>query len=152
MSVAVLTGVRTDRSRWLLLGSLALNLFFIGVAIAMFVRQPPPADRSISTRIERLAAALPEPDAVVLRGKYQANRAAVDNARADYEKSREVIRATLRTEPFDSAAMRAAMNTTRAARQNFDQLLQDVILAAAGDMSQAGRNRLANYGTQQNNR
>ncbi len=27
-------------SRWLLLGSLALNLFFVGVAVAMFVRAP----------------------------------------------------------------------------------------------------------------
>ena len=48
--------------RWLLLGSLALNLFFIGVAIAFVIRTPAPAapaDRSDAARIERLVAADP---------------------------------------------------------------------------------------------
>jgi uncharacterized membrane protein len=136
---------RADSSRWLLLGSLALNLFFVGIAVAMFVRQPPPVDRSISTRIERLAAALPDPDAEILRRNYQANRGAVDAARAAYENSRDSIRQALRREPFDAAAMRNAMTQTRTARQNFDQLLQNVIVAASGEMSQAGRSRLADY-------
>ena len=45
-------------SRWLLLGSLALNLFFLGVAIAMAVRAPAPSywDRNVFVRVERLAA------------------------------------------------------------------------------------------------
>ncbi|MGI8527368.1 MAG: periplasmic heavy metal sensor [Pseudolabrys sp.] len=145
MSVAALSGARADSSRWLLLGSLALNLFFIGIAAAMFFRQPAPVDRSISTRIERLAATLPAPDAGILRRNYQANRDAVDGARAAYETSRDAIRATLRREPFDAGAMRTAMTQTRAARQNFDQLLQGVIVTAAGEMSPTGRNRLADY-------
>ncbi len=145
MSVAALPGTRSDSPRWLLLGSLALNLFFIGVAVAMLVRQPAVVDRSISTRIERLAATLPTPDADILRRNYQANRNAVDSARTAYETSRNAIRQTLRREPFDAGAMRAAMTQTRAARQNFDQLLQGVIVSAAGEMSPAGRNRLADY-------
>ena len=136
---------RTDGPRWLLLASLALNLFFIGAAVAMFVRTPAPVDRSISTRIERLAAALPAGDAEILRRNYQANRAAVDNARSAYESAREGVRASLRREPFDPDAMRAAMTQTRTARQGFDQLLQAVIVTAAAEMSQAGRNRLADY-------
>jgi uncharacterized membrane protein len=145
MSVAALSGTRSDSPRWLLLGSLALNLFFIGVAVAMFVRQPATVDRSISTRIERLAATLPASDADILRRNYQANRTAVDGARTAYETARDAIRQTLRHEPFDAGAMRAAMTQTRAARQSFDQLLQGVIVSAAGEMSPAGRNRLADY-------
>ena len=143
-----------DKPRWLLLGSLALNLFFIGIVVAMFVRQPTPVDRSISTRIERLAAALPGPDADILRRNYQMNRSTVDGARATYENSRDAIRKALRNQPFDASAMREAMTQTRTARQNFDQLLQGVIVAAAGEMSQAGRNRLADYppGSQSGNR
>jgi uncharacterized membrane protein len=139
--------------RWLLLGSLALNLFFIGMAVAIFVRQPAPVDRSISTRVERLAATLPAPDAEILRRNYQSNRAAVDGARAAYESSRDAVREALQHEPFDAPAMRSAMTQTRAARQAFDQVLQAVIVAAAGEMSQAGRNRLATYspGAQQGN-
>jgi uncharacterized membrane protein len=142
---SVLNARRADNSRWLLLGSLALNLFFVGISVAMFVRQPAPVDRSISTRIERLAATLPAPDAEILRRNYQVNRSAVDGARTTYENSRDNIRQALRREPFDAAAMRNAMTQNRTARQNFDQLLQNVIVAAAGEVSQAGRNRLADY-------
>ncbi|MFA6266824.1 MAG: hypothetical protein WC670_14060, partial [Pseudolabrys sp.] len=50
-------------TRWLLLGSLALNLFFVGIAIAMAVRPAPPSrtwDRDVFVRTERLAAGLPK--------------------------------------------------------------------------------------------
>ena len=47
-------------SRWLLLGSLALNLFFVGVAVAMAIRAPaPPAwDRNVFVRVEHIADTL----------------------------------------------------------------------------------------------
>ena len=69
-------------SRWLLLGSLALNLFFVGIAIAMLVRSPAPSywDRNVFVRVERLAATLPPADADILRGEIQANRAAIEIA------------------------------------------------------------------------
>ena len=54
-------------SRWLLLGSLALNLFFIGVAIAMAIRGPVPPptwDRNVFVRAERIAATLPPSDTI----------------------------------------------------------------------------------------
>ena len=62
MSIAhALPGATHGSPRWLLLGSLALNLFFIGVAIAMAVRAPAPSywDRNVFVRVERLAATLP---------------------------------------------------------------------------------------------
>ncbi|MBV9557198.1 MAG: periplasmic heavy metal sensor [Pseudolabrys sp.] len=150
--VSIASTSRADGPRWLLLGSLALNLFFIGLAVAIYVRQPAPIDRSISTRIERLAAVLPGPDADILRRNYQANRGAVDAARSNYETARESVRTVLRREPFDAGAMRGAMTRTRAARQDFEELLQNVIVAATGEMSQAGRNQLADYGPQQTNK
>lgn len=154
MNVASALGSsRADSPRWLLFGSLALNLFFVGFAVAMYVRQSPVVNRSISTRIERLAATLPGPDAEILRRNYQANRVAVDDTRATYDTSRNAVQAALRHEPFDAAAMRAAMAQASAARQNFNQLLQDIVVAASSEMSQSGRNRLADYppGSQQGN-
>lgn len=139
--------------RWLLLASLALNLFFIGVAGAVLVRHyvaaPPAAgtaaDRSDAARIERLAATLPAADADILRSQFASRRAAVDSARNVYRGAQETIRAALRGEPFSADAMRAGMAQTRAARQSFDQVLQGVILAAAAEMSPAGRNKLADW-------
>ena len=134
-------------SRWLLLSSLALNLFFIGIAAALAVRAPsPPAwDRDVFVRVERLAATLPPADADLLRGQIQSNRATIEDTQGKYRAAQDEIRQTLRSEPFDTAAMRAAMTQTRAARQNFDQVIQGVFASTAAKMSSAGRNALADW-------
>jgi len=131
--------------RWLLFVSLALNLFFFGVAAALWVRGPAPVDRSVPARIERLAAALPADDAQKLNAEYATNRGALDQAHGNYETAREAIRTALRREPFSAEAMQAAMAQARAARQGFDQAIQNVIANAAGQMSQDGRRKLADY-------
>ena len=89
-------------SRWLLLGSLALNLFFVGIAIAMMVRSPAPSywDRNVFVRVERLAATLPSADADILRGEIQANRAAIESTQAAYHSAQDSIHDVLRQEPF----------------------------------------------------
>lgn len=139
--------VARGSSRWLLLGSLALNLFFAGAAIALFIREPaaPAWDRNVLVRIEHLADTLPPADANLLRGRITTNRAAIEAAQSNYRASQSKIRDTLRVEPFDTAAMQAAMTETRAARQNFDQVLQGVFGGAAAQMSSAGRHALADW-------
>ncbi len=134
--------------RWLLLGSLALNLFFVGAAVALAVRGPAPVspfDRDVFVRIDRLSATLPPADAAQLRAQIEANRAAIKATQRSYRAAQDLIRQALRREPFDPEAMRAAMSQTRAARQNFDQTIQGVVAQAAGDMSPAGRNALADW-------
>ena len=135
-------------TRWLLLGSLALNLFFIGIAIAMVVRHPPPPriwDRDIFVRTERLAAGLPQADRDILLNEIQANRAAIEKTQTAYRAAQESIRDNLRKEPFDINAMRGAMNATRAARQAFDVAVQNAFASAAEKMSQNGRTALADW-------
>src|SRR4029077_13065601 len=74
MSVAqAFSATERGSSRGRLLRSLALNLFFVGVAIAMAVRAPAPSywDRNVFVRVERLAAALPPARrAYLLRAMY----------------------------------------------------------------------------------
>ncbi len=134
-------------SRWLLLGSLALNLFFVGAAVAMAIRAPAPStwDRNVFVRIERIAATLPPTDADLLRGQINANRAEIEDTQTKYRTAQHEIRATLRQEPFDPAAMREAMAKSRAARQNFDQVVQGVFAGVATQMSAAGRHALADW-------
>ena len=148
MSIAqAFSTVERGSSRWLLLGSLALNLFFIGVAIAMAVRSPPPSywDRNVFVRIERLAATLPPADADILRGEVSANRAAIENAQAAYHTAQDHIHDVLRQEPFDAEALRAAMARTRTARMMSDQAVQGVFAVVASKISPAGRQALANW-------
>src|SRR4051812_25620691 len=84
--------------RRLLLGSLALNLFFVGIIAALLVRTPELPDRSVAARIERLAASLPPADGDKLRAEFRADRAAVNGTRAAYDNARETIRGVLRRE------------------------------------------------------
>ena len=133
--------------RWLLLGSLALNLFFVGVAVAMAIRAPAPSywDPNIFVRVERLAATLPAADADILRGQINASHAAIEEAQTKYHTARQHIHDVLREEPFDVEAMRTAMAQTRNSRLAFDQTVQGVFAGVAGKISPAGRQALANW-------
>ncbi len=144
--------IAEDRaSRRLLLWSLGLNLFFIGLVAALLVRlyivppAPPPIDRSANGRIERIAAILPAADAELIRAEYRAKAAPVDAAREEFERDIDAVRQTFRAEPYDIGATRAAMAEARAAHQKFDILLLDIIASAASKMSPAGRQGLANW-------
>jgi len=138
-------------SRWLLLTSLALNLFFIGIGGALLLQSygsdiPAPRtgyDRSVAGRIERIAAALPPEDADRLRKAYQARRSDIDGARDAYRNKQDAVRAALRAQPFSLDALEAAMTEMRAARQEFDRGIHAFIAQQASEMSQAGRQRLA---------
>jgi uncharacterized membrane protein len=149
MSLAQLApAMMRSSSRWLLLGSLALNLFFIGVVVALAIRSPAPAsnwDRDIFVRVERIANTLPSQDAAALRTNIAAKRADIEAAQAKYRSAQDIIRAAMRAEPFDADALRAAMANTRAARQAFDQTIQGVFADAAGQMSPAGRQAVADW-------
>jgi uncharacterized membrane protein len=148
MTIAQIAPAMTrGSSRWLLLGSLALNLFFVGVAFALAIRAPAPPswDRNVFVRVERVAATLPPSDADLLRGQIKNNRATIEEAQTKYRTAQDVIRETLRQDSFEPETLRAAMAKTRAARQTFDQTIQGVFAGAASQMSSAGRHALADW-------
>jgi uncharacterized membrane protein len=149
MSIAQFAPAAMTRgsSRWLLLGSLALNLFFVGVAVAMAIRTPavPTWNRDVFVRIERIAATLPPADADLLRGEANADKQKLENAQSQYFNARQGIHAALRSDTFSVDDMRTAMARTRAARQSFDQILQGIFADAAAKMSHAGRLALADW-------
>ena len=138
---------RDGSSRWLLLGSLALNLFFVGVAVAMAIRAPAPSywDPDVFVRVERLAATLPPADADILRGQINANHAAIEQTQTQYHAARQRIHDALRQEPFNVEAMRTAMAQTRASRMAYDQTIQNVFADIAAKITPAGRQALANW-------
>lgn len=148
MSIAhALPAPARGSSRWLLLGSLALNLFFVGVALAMAIRAPAPSywDPNVFVRVERLAATLPPADAEILRKQIDANHTAIEDAQTKYHSARRHIHEVLRQEPFDVEAMRAATAQTRTARLAFDQTVQGVFADIAAKITPAGRQALANW-------
>lgn len=139
----------SPQPRWLLVISLALNLFFIGIAGSMAARYlfdtEVTAQRSDLSKIDQIAARLPTADGDLLRAEYARQRDTVEAARDAIHQKQDKIRAALRTEPFDAAAMRAAQAESRAARESFYQVLHGVVLTAASRMSTVGRNKLADW-------
>jgi uncharacterized membrane protein len=149
MSVAQFAPAATVRgsSRWPLLVSLAFNLFFVGVAVAMAIRTPAPSawDRNVFVRVERMAATLPPADADLVHDQMKVHHDTIADAQDNYFAAREGIRATLRRDPFNADDMRTAMAQTRAARQAYDQVIQGVFADIAEKMSPAGRHALADW-------
>ncbi len=148
MSVAFASSALTRGStRWLLLVSLALNLFFVGVVVAIAIRAPAPStwDRNVFVRVERLTATLPPADADIVRRAMQTHHDAIEQAQSNYQAAREEIRETLRQDPFKGEDLRAAMAKSRAARQAYDQIIQGVFADLAPQLSSTGRHALADY-------
>jgi uncharacterized membrane protein len=149
VSIAQALTMRTrNGSRWLLLGSLALNLFFIGIAVAMALRGPPPPPRwspDVFVRIDRLADALPPADGKTLRGAFADHHAAIETAQNSYHAARAAIHQTLREDPFKVEDLRAAMAKTRSARQDFDQVIQGVFADVAPRLSATARHEIADW-------
>jgi uncharacterized membrane protein len=143
-----------DRTtRWWLIGSLALNLLFIGtigtLAVRHMVAPPPQAaterPRTAAARIERLAAPLPAADAEKLRAAFRARETAAESGREGLNRAFERIQAAMRAEPFDAAQLRAAYGEVRAARPVYEQAMQEIIASAVGEMSREGRAKLSEW-------
>ncbi len=154
MFVSVTNGEGAVRLRWLLTGSLALNLLFVGAAGAVAFRYSSAGvplatvariDHDPMNRLNRLAASLPPNDAQLLRAQLRADEIKVAAAQADVRLTQEAVRNSLRAEPFDTATFNAAMAANHAAHEKFDKVLHDTIGTAAAKMSVVGRNKLADW-------
>lgn len=135
-------------SRVLLLVSLALNLFFIGAAVALAWRHYAWDRREAWTpgaRVERLAASLPSADADKLRAAFRTHMPAIESARGAYRAAHERLRESLRAEPYNADDVRAAMADIRGARGKLDEALQETILSASAQMGPDSRRALADW-------
>ncbi|MGB6760341.1 MAG: periplasmic heavy metal sensor [Xanthobacteraceae bacterium] len=131
------------RVHWLLLGSLALNLFFVGAAGAVAYRytgtvpltQVTRIDHNLVGRFDRIAESLPPADSDVMREQLREDAIKIATAQADLRLSQDDVRRSLRAEPFDAEAMRNAMMENHAAHERFDQVIHDMLATATGKMS-----------------
>jgi uncharacterized membrane protein len=143
-----------DRSpRWLLIVSLALNLFFVGAAGTLAARhyvtsaQPTATERprTAIARIERLAAPLPPADAEKLRAAYRAQAITAEGSRDAVNRALEHLQAALRRQPFDLEELRTALTEIRTTRPLYEQVMREIYLAAVAEMSTEGRIKLADW-------
>ena len=142
------------RARYLLLGSLTLNLVFAGAAGAVALQhatklaplQPVVGmDHGVEQRFDRIAAALPVNDAKILRTEFHAQAIKLATAETQVRLSEQAVRDSLRAQPFDPAAVRTAMAETSQARDRFFELVHETVAGATAKMSTAGRQALADW-------
>ena len=127
-----------------LLVSLALNLFFGGVIVGHrfgsrgdLELQITPA--KLKFAMERVLHALPENDAKVMRGLFEAQHADIAQRFQALQDARKAIGATLKAEPFDAAAFTADYEAMQARSQELQAAIHGVIKAAIPQLSAAGR-------------
>lgn len=134
--------------RFALIGSIAINLFLVGMAGVWAVKPfwrshfgpPPPIAENLT---ERMAAHLPPPDRAILRQAVQKRQ---DEIRAHMKTARGAqrdIRRALGANPFDPDAFTAASNRARAERDAAQIAMHQAMREAAIAMSAEGRAKLA---------
>lgn len=140
---------------YLLAASLALNVALAGVAGAMALRHAHTAPAALKPvagmqhgldfHLDRIAASLPPSDAQILHEEVDAEAVKLAAAEAEIRLSKEAVRDSLRAEPFDPQAVRAAMAETSLARDHLYRVLHNAFAVATARMSAAGRQRLADW-------
>lgn len=123
----------------LLGASLALNLVLGGVLWWRAASDLPPVSR-MQAHIERI---LPEPDRGTFQRAMEAGRPSYEPAQAALRDSHAAVRTALTHEPFDPAALRAAMAASRERWQAFGRSFEDSLAAGLSAISPGGRQLIA---------
>jgi len=129
-------------ARWLLPISLALNLFFVVVAVRHnpFLHPRPPGPRDV---IGFLKANLSPEDAAIVQQSFSAHIAAQTEAERETQRYPDSIRKALTAVPFEPDALRAALAEGRSRHEKMEESMADAFVEAASKISQDGRNKLA---------
>lgn len=129
-------------ARWLLPASLALNLFFVVLAVRHhpFWHPHPPNAGNI---VDFMKPNLPPADAEILQKSFDAHKAAMDEAHKAGQDFPEKIRAALTANPFNPDALKQAMKDGQAGHQVMEDAMSSALVDAATRMSPEGRAALA---------
>ncbi|MGH6672379.1 MAG: periplasmic heavy metal sensor [Xanthobacteraceae bacterium] len=148
------------RVRYLLLGSLMLNLAFVGAAGAMALQHTRDVPlqpvlgighHGVEHRFDHLLARLPAHDATIMRAMLRADAVKLATAEAQIRLSQVEVRDSLRAQPFDPAAVRTAMAETSRAHDHLFQLVHSALATATAEMSPAGRQTIADWPQRRDN-
>lgn len=134
---------------WLLVASLALNVYFGAVVGTHFFRDPRgpgpgPGPGRPGMMILDMAGSLPEPDARILRQAYEAHKSQFPDEPGQprgFERMREILAA----DPFDLEAFLKEESEFRANRAREGAVIGTILAEALPKMSDEGRKRLADH-------
>lgn len=130
---------------WLLLASLAANVF-LGVAVGTsFSRGPKGPPPRPDRMLEEMASILPSSDAQILRQAMESRRGELTADEGGPPRPFEDIRRVLSAEPFDVDEFVRVNSEFRAKHERIGAIIGEVLTEALPRMSPEGRKRLAEF-------
>jgi uncharacterized membrane protein len=136
---------RWNWKRIVIVGSIALNLFFIGLIGAWQGRAwfgPPPPGPTIPRMMQGALHDLPEDDRHLLERTFESHRMEIARLADQLRRTRSAMSRSLRQADFDPADFDAKAQDARQARGRLDAALHRVYRDAAMGMTPQGRDRL----------
>jgi uncharacterized membrane protein len=127
----------------LLLVSLVLNLAMGGFIAARVSRYHEQA--GMIHGMKALSQQMSEEDRKILRRTFASHWQDFRRLRREKEEIANAVRNAMRAEPFDEAALRAAMERLSAQLQQGGAVFQTVMIEAAAQLSPAGREALSRF-------
>lgn len=129
---------------WLLVASLALNVF-LGVTLSThFFRGPKGPPPRPEQMILDMADSLPEPDARILRQSLESHRSELAGEE-DQPPKGDRIREVLSSDPFDLEAFRQVTSEFHASHERTGRVITEILAEALPRMSYEGRKHLADH-------
>jgi uncharacterized membrane protein len=132
--------------RWLLAGSLLLNILLLGFGGAVAWRLRHGAVGLVQSGMIRT---LDPQDEQIMRQAFEAAQPQARAAQAQMRAAHLAVDAALRAEPFDPAALKTALDGWRAATDQFLASFEAPVLQGASAISPQGRREMADLGDRQ---
>ncbi len=139
--------------RWLLVASLALNLFLVGaIGAGIAVRHGPhlfDVGRDRAPRLigmpspHKIRAAVPDSARPIVDALFEAHRADMRARIGGLVAARHAVAEAIRAEPFDAAALAATMADLRARQDAVAEGAQGLMAELAGRLDPDSRDRIA---------
>ena len=130
---------RRNRTRWVLVASLGLNLVAAGIIGGAILKGPPPPDPGPGPALWSFARALPDPYRDDLGRSLRATRKEWIGPREAMESLSRRMAAALRAEPFDPAAVRALLAERNDVAHRLGLQGADLLMAQIARMSPEDR-------------
>ena len=139
------TATGKNWQKWLLIGSLALNVLIIGLLIGAMLRGPDRQKRppNFNGGLPGLIRAVPEGHHKTMKDAFREQKAAHADLRRELGVLRREFIVALQAEPFDMGVVEAALDKHRAVTSRISDTGRETILKTIAAMSEEDRQEFA---------
>lgn len=122
---------------WVLIVSLTLNLFLVGLIAGHRLSPPPPPELipgTVFADLRRMSEALPPETRSEIRDHFEAHRPDMIRGLMAMRAARHDVRDVLQREPYDPEALRAAFDTLRDRTNAVQAIVHTALIEVAGQL------------------